>query len=104
MAGAESLQDLFGLGGKSALVTGASSGLGVEFAKALALAGADVALVARRMDRAGSLRNTTVGTQSCANLNASSWASRSPDSPSVDPRTSTSNSLPSRPSVSSGPV
>jgi NAD(P)-dependent dehydrogenase (short-subunit alcohol dehydrogenase family) len=34
-----------------ALVTGASSGLGVECAHALALAGADLALVARRGDR-----------------------------------------------------
>ncbi|MGH7935031.1 MAG: SDR family NAD(P)-dependent oxidoreductase, partial [Candidatus Binataceae bacterium] len=33
------------------LVTGASSGLGVECARALALAGADVALAARRSDR-----------------------------------------------------
>ena len=46
------------------LVTGASSGLGVECAHALALAGADVALVARRADRVresptSSRRNTT---------------------------------------------
>ncbi len=46
-----SLQELFGLKGKIALVTGASSGLGVEFATALASAGADVALLARRLDR-----------------------------------------------------
>ena len=37
--------------GHLGLVTGASSGLGVECAHALALAGADVALVARRADR-----------------------------------------------------
>jgi len=42
------LTDMFGLGGRVAVVTGASSGLGVEFADALASAGADVALVARR--------------------------------------------------------
>jgi gluconate 5-dehydrogenase len=45
---AKTLQELFGLKGKAALVTGASSGLGVEFAKALAIAGADVAVLARR--------------------------------------------------------
>jgi NAD(P)-dependent dehydrogenase (short-subunit alcohol dehydrogenase family) len=45
------LEDLFGLEGQRALVTGASSGLGVEFAEALVAAGADVALVARREDR-----------------------------------------------------
>lgn len=48
---AEHLDRLFGLHGKVALVTGASSGLGVEFAQGLAMAGADVAVVARRLER-----------------------------------------------------
>jgi NAD(P)-dependent dehydrogenase (short-subunit alcohol dehydrogenase family) len=43
--------DMFRLDGKVAVVTGASSGLGVAFAQALAEAGADVALGARRADR-----------------------------------------------------
>lgn len=43
--------DLFRLDGKVAVVTGASSGLGVTFARALAEAGADVVLGARRTDR-----------------------------------------------------
>jgi NAD(P)-dependent dehydrogenase (short-subunit alcohol dehydrogenase family) len=43
--------DRFRLDGKVAIVTGASSGLGVGFARALAEAGADVALGARRADR-----------------------------------------------------
>jgi NAD(P)-dependent dehydrogenase (short-subunit alcohol dehydrogenase family) len=43
--------DRFRLDGKVAIVTGASSGLGVAFARALAQAGADVALGARRVDR-----------------------------------------------------
>ncbi len=43
--------DMFRLDGKVAIVTGASSGLGVAFAQALAEAGADVALGARRADR-----------------------------------------------------
>jgi NAD(P)-dependent dehydrogenase (short-subunit alcohol dehydrogenase family) len=43
--------DRFRLDGKVALVTGASSGLGVAFAKALAEAGADVSVAARRADR-----------------------------------------------------
>jgi len=43
--------DRFRLDDKVAVVTGASSGLGVTFATALAAAGADVALGARRADR-----------------------------------------------------
>jgi NAD(P)-dependent dehydrogenase (short-subunit alcohol dehydrogenase family) len=46
-----SVLDRFRLDGKVAIVTGASSGLGVAFAKALAEAGADVALGARRVER-----------------------------------------------------
>lgn len=46
-----SINNLFRLDGKVAIVTGASSGLGVTFARALAEAGADVVLGARRVDR-----------------------------------------------------
>ena len=43
--------DYFELGGKTALVTGASSGLGRHFARVLADAGARVGIAARRTDR-----------------------------------------------------
>ncbi|MBF4161988.1 SDR family NAD(P)-dependent oxidoreductase [Nocardioides acrostichi] len=43
--------DMFSLDGKVAIVTGASSGLGVAFARGCAEAGADVVLGARRVDR-----------------------------------------------------
>ena len=43
--------DMFRLDGRVAIVTGASSGLGVAFAQGLAEAGADLALGARRVDR-----------------------------------------------------
>jgi len=46
----------FDLSGKVALVTGASSGLGVHFARTLASAGASVAIAARRADRLTSLQ------------------------------------------------
>ncbi|HPU41169.1 MAG TPA: SDR family oxidoreductase [Acetivibrio clariflavus] len=45
------MSDLFDLKGKVAIVTGASSGLGVQFAKALARQGANVAIVARRIEK-----------------------------------------------------
>jgi len=49
--------DMFSLKGRVALVTGASSGLGTQFARALAENGAAVALVARRVDRLKALKD-----------------------------------------------
>ena len=45
------VDELFGLEGKVAVITGASSGLGVGFARALSGAGASLVLAARRQDR-----------------------------------------------------
>src|SRR5262245_18822432 len=51
-----SVAELLSLKGKVALVTGASSGLGVRFAEVLADAGAAVTLVARRSDRLAAVK------------------------------------------------
>jgi NAD(P)-dependent dehydrogenase (short-subunit alcohol dehydrogenase family) len=52
--------DRFSLEGKVAIVTGASSGLGVAFATGLAQAGADIAICARRADRLEQTREQVV--------------------------------------------
>lgn len=52
----------FGLDGKVALVTGASSGIGAEIARAFAAAGASVALAARRRERLEVLERELVAT------------------------------------------
>lgn len=51
------INNLFGLNNRIALVTGASSGLGVIFARGLAAAGAKVVIAARRNDRLETLLN-----------------------------------------------
>jgi NAD(P)-dependent dehydrogenase (short-subunit alcohol dehydrogenase family) len=53
--------ELFDLSGRVALVTGASSGLGVRFAEVLAANGAKVVLVARRADRLEAVKQKIVG-------------------------------------------
>ena len=53
-----SILDLFRLDDKVAIVTGASSGLGVAFAHALAEAGADVVLGARRTNKLESVADS----------------------------------------------
>ena len=50
------MSELFSLKGKVAVVTGASSGLGVQFATALAKQGADIAIVARRLEKLNTVK------------------------------------------------
>ncbi|MDX1892161.1 3-oxoacyl-ACP reductase family protein [Mycolicibacterium sp. 050158] len=59
------LMEMFRLDGKVAIVTGASSGLGVAFAQACAQAGADVVLAARRVEKLGATAElvTAAGTR-----------------------------------------
>ena len=47
----DSIESLFSLKGKAALITGGGTGLGREFARVLAMAGAKVILAARRIDK-----------------------------------------------------
>ncbi len=54
------MMNLFDLTGKVAVITGASSGLGADAAFAYAEAGADVALLARRMEKLESLKNEII--------------------------------------------
>jgi len=61
MTAAADLSDLFSLSGQTALVTGASSGLGRRFALTLAAAGADVVLAARRTDKLNELAGEIAG-------------------------------------------
>jgi NAD(P)-dependent dehydrogenase (short-subunit alcohol dehydrogenase family) len=56
-----SILDRFHLDGKVAIVTGASSGLGVAFVRALAEAGADVVLTGRRTNRLDETRAMVEG-------------------------------------------
>lgn len=51
------MKNYFDLTGKVALITGASSGLGVQFAKALGNQGAKLALVARRLEKLEQVKN-----------------------------------------------
>ena len=57
-----SILDRFRLDGKVAVITGASSGLGVAFAEGLAEAGADIAICARRVEKLEQTRSRVEAT------------------------------------------
>ncbi|HEX8594986.1 MAG TPA: SDR family oxidoreductase [Pseudomonas sp.] len=65
------LRKLFGLQGRLALVTGASSGLGLHCARVLAAAGAEVVLAARRIDRLNELAAQMTGKVSAVAMEVS---------------------------------
>ena len=50
------MNDIFDLKGKTAIITGASSGLGRHFAKTLSFAGANVVICARRIQNLEELK------------------------------------------------
>jgi len=56
------MTNLFDLSGKVALITGASSGLGVQHAHALAEQGADLILLARRVEKLEEVKNEIIQT------------------------------------------
>jgi NAD(P)-dependent dehydrogenase (short-subunit alcohol dehydrogenase family) len=64
------LLERFSLDGKVALVTGASSGLGVEIAKGLAEAGASVGICGRRQDKLAEVRDAVQLHQYCLAVRA----------------------------------
>lgn len=66
------MNDIFNLEGKTALITGASSGLGKHFAKTLSSAGASVILSARRIDNLEALKNEIGDKAFCIPLDVTS--------------------------------
>ena len=66
------MNDIFNLEGKTALITGASSGLGKHFAKTLSTAGASVILSARRIDNLEALKNEIGDKAFCIPLDVTS--------------------------------
>ena len=66
------MNDIFNLEGKTALITGASSGLGKHFAKTLSAAGASVILSARRIDNLEALKNEIGNKAFCIPLDVAS--------------------------------
>ena len=51
------MNNIFDLSGKTAIITGASSGLGKHFAKTLSAAGANLVICARRVQNLEELKN-----------------------------------------------